>query len=171
MTIRNLTAFQNCSVTLGFIKHTYYLVEESRHVSPKLWASWLIVGGVLLGTIAGCGGSDSGLAPVRGRVRLNGEPLADAIVEFQPDGKSPSVGTTDEDGNFQLQFSKNRWGAVVGSHRVKIDHDVDGREGRASLVRIPPRYNVKSELQREVVSGSNSFEFDLKTDLQTASSN
>lgn len=139
-------------------------------MSPKLLVSWLMVGGVLLGSVAGCGGSKSDLAPVRGRVRLNGEPLADVIVEFQPAGKAPSVGVTDEDGNFQLQFSKNRWGAVVGSHRVKIDHDVDGREGRASLVRIPVRYNVKSELIREVVSGSNSFEFDLTSDVQTASS-
>ncbi len=170
MAINNPVAFQKHSFTLGLINHTHYLVEESRHVSLKLFVRWLMVGGALLGTLAGCGGSDSGLAPVRGRVRLNGQPLADAIVEFQPAGKAPSVGVTDEDGNFQLQYSKHRWGAVVGSHRVKIDHDVDGREGRASLVRIPVRYNVKSELQREVVSGSNSFEFDLKTDIQTASS-
>lgn len=140
-------------------------------MSPKLFVTWLTVSGALLGSLAGCGSSEVPLSPVRGRVLLNGQPLVDAIVEFQPTGKAPSIGVTDEDGYYQLQYSKDRWGAVVGEHLVKIDHDVDGREGRNSLVRVPARYNVKSQLKREVKSGSNSFEFDLTTDVRTASSN
>jgi hypothetical protein len=163
------TGVRNLPVTWRLARHTQYLVQEFENVTRKLSSSWLIASGLLV-AVAGCGSSNIELAPVQGQVLFNGQPLAGAIVEFQPVGKSPSVGTTDIDGQFQLQFSKDRWGAHVGEHVVKIDHDIDGRHRSKSIVPVPARYNSKSELKREVVSGSNSFDFDLKSDVRTASS-
>lgn len=126
---------------------------------------------VLLMFIAtGCAPSGPQLGRVEGEVLLDGKPLADVVVEFQPQqAGSPSIGVTDEDGKFQLQFTRDRWGALLGEHTVKIEHDVDGREGPRSSAAIPVRYNALSELKRTVTTGSNFFEFKLRTDHQTAS--
>ena len=125
---------------------------------------WLGFGGLLLAGMAGCGFSCPELGMVEGQVRLNGDPLANVLVEFQPEGTgSPSVGTTDEDGRFQLRFSRERWGAVLGRHTIKINHDTDRQEGSAGAA-IPVRYHVQSLLKREVEPGKNLYEFDLLTD-------
>lgn len=135
------------------------------------WQPWLVAGSLGVLSLAGCSRSGPELAVVEGEVRLNGQPLPDALVEFQPEmAGSPSVGVTNEDGVFQLRFTKDRWGAVPGKHTVKIDHDVDGREGHPGTTAIiPPRYNVQSELKREVEPGRNFYEFELRGDAQPAS--
>ena len=75
---------------------------------------------VLVLAALGCG-SDYRLAPVSGRVTLNGKPLAGAHVHFQPIGSraqpSPgpgSHGVTDAEGRFTLQVDARQPGAVVG---------------------------------------------------------
>lgn len=116
--------------------------------------------------VAGCG-SDSDLAAVTGRITLNGRPLEGAIVQFQPVGQagSPSAGITDEDGRYELMFTFNRRGAMVGEHRVTIrtaaiyyeDEDCDCEKADP----IPPEYNDNTELVRIVEPSGNSFDFDL----------
>lgn len=125
---------------------------------------WLGFGGLLLAGIVGCGSSGPELASVEGQVRLNGVPLPKVLVEFQPEANgSPSLGATDADGRFQLRFSRDRWGALLGQHTVKINHDADRREGSVGAV-IPARYHVQSQLKREVTPGKNTYDFDLQTD-------
>lgn len=133
-------------------------------MSHQLVRLWLGFGGLLLTGIAGCGSSGPELGLVEGEVRLNGHPVSDVLVEFQPEADgSPSLGTTDEDGRFQLRFTRDRWGAVLGRHTVKINHDVDRQEGSGKAV-IPARYHVQSQLKRDVEPGTNVYEFDLLTD-------
>src|SRR5262245_63020270 len=75
---------------------------------------------------AGCG--TRGLAPVSGRVTLDGSPAAGVHVSFQPVGsegqKNPGGGSyaiTDNDGRFTLKtVDKDQNGAFVGKHRVEI---------------------------------------------------
>ncbi|QDT66340.1 DUF4198 domain-containing protein [Calycomorphotria hydatis] len=70
----------------------------------------------------------SGYVPVEGTVTLDGKPLADANVVFEPIGTEngiasgqPSYAVTDSDGHFQIGNPvKNRDGAAVGEHRVRI---------------------------------------------------
>jgi len=82
-----------------------------------------------LGAIALCGCSRGvSMGQVDGTVRLDGAPIADAMVTFVPaDRKLPqSTGLTDADGRFQLRCSNGAIGAAVGEHRVIV---IDG--GRA----------------------------------------
>lgn len=116
--------------------------------------------------VAGCG-SDSDLAAVRGKVTLDGQPLEDAIVEFQPmsaDG-SPSSGRTDADGQYELMHTFDTPGAIPGEHVVTIRtagtfFDDEGNEFEREES-VPARYNTDTELKRTIDSGSNTIDFEL----------
>jgi hypothetical protein len=115
---------------------------------------------LLLAAIVGCGGS--GVAPVSGRVTLDGRPLQHADVMFQPDGaQRPSVGRTDADGRYELAYKRGEPGAIVGEHTVRI---YVSPELVRNPPRIPARYDRESELHREVKSGENVFDFELESD-------
>jgi len=123
---------------------------------------------------AGCGGSDGNLAPVKGTVTLDGEPLAGAKLEFELDpgdvvrGKSTgsaSYGKTDSSGRYTLQYTHEKQGAPVGKHTVRITTrgmtvDANGKEVLVPE-RLPPKYHLNSELTREVMPGSNTIDFRL----------
>jgi hypothetical protein len=86
-------------------------------------ASRIGLGLVLLLVLLPVGGCNTELAlqPAEGLVTLDGEPVADAAVLFQPlnsDGP-PSHGTTDEAGKFSLT-TNNRPGVKVGKYRVAV---------------------------------------------------
>ncbi len=128
-----------------------------------LWKTsiWLLL---TLG-LAGCGKpAGPELAKVQGVILLDGQPLPEARVIFQPSGAhaSPSIGQTRPDGSFELAFNRRRRGAMLGTHRVRITTTAittDPR-GRESVIpeRLPPRYHAHSELTYEVKSGANRFE-------------
>jgi hypothetical protein len=106
----------------------------------------------------GCGKME--VAPVKGRVTLDGKPLSSVVVQFQPDdGKRPSGGGTDENGDYQLYYKRAVVGARVGQHTVRILGPNDPK----SPV-IPDRYGKQSELRAEVKPGQNELNFDLKSD-------
>jgi hypothetical protein len=128
--------------------------------------------------VLGC--SSKKLAPVSGRVTLNGKPLANATVSFQPiaEGKSPdagagSTGKTDEDGRFTLKTSTGQEGAVVGKHRVRISAletqvgDSDERAPRGGWPqgdKVPKRYNSESNETFDVLrGGTDKADFPLKS--------
>lgn len=83
---------------------------------------------VIVLTLMGCSSSEFELAPVSGKVTLDGKPLSGAGVVFQPraqgdsrDAGPTSIGTTDEQGRFSLRVNTdNREGAVIGEHTVLI---------------------------------------------------
>ena len=112
--------------------------------------------------ITGCGKSGPQIAPVHGRVTLDGKPLANADIRFQPDGpERPSVGSTDSDGRYELMYKRGQSGAVVGQHTVRIWVSPE-------IVPHPPiiaaRFDSKSELRREVKPDENEFDFDVTTE-------
>jgi hypothetical protein len=118
--------------------------------------------------VLGCGGSR--YAPVSGTVTMDGKPLANVAVSFQPAGGEPnpgvgSSGRTDEKGEYTLQVIGGRGkGAVVGKHRVEVNPTVskpDDDRNPAPNVRIPARYNRASTLTFEVKPGDNTANFDL----------
>lgn len=110
----------------------------------------------------GCGPSGPPLATVEGTILVDGNPMQGLFVEFQPEGGSPSIGETDEKGFYRLRFSRERWGAEVCDHKVRIMADEDGG-GRNGRDRLPTKYNAKTELQREVKAGRNVIDFELET--------
>jgi hypothetical protein len=125
---------------------------------------WTLILSCLL--IAGCG-SNSGLARVKGKVTLNGQPLEGATVTFQPtaaDG-SPSSGVTDADGRYELMFTFDTPGAMPGEHVVSIgtagtDIDDEGYEVERPE-RVPAKYNRQTTLKRTVKPGRNTIDFPL----------
>ncbi len=73
---------------------------------------------------AGC--AQPAVAPVSGRVTLDGQPLSGVFVIFEPiqSGANPgtgSIGKTDAEGRYTLrQMQPDRPGALIGAHRVRI---------------------------------------------------
>jgi len=67
----------------------------------------------------GCSGR---LVKVRGVVKLDGEPVAGAVVVFHNDGQEgrPAVGQTDKNGVFNLGTFRSADGALRGSYKVTI---------------------------------------------------
>ena len=112
-------------------------------------------------SFAGCAKTGSDLAPVTGRITLDGKPLEKADIVFQPDGsKPPSSGRTDADGRYELAYKRSVMGGMLGSNTVRITISPDVV---ADPPNIPARYNTESELTKEVKSGQNEFNFDLTT--------
>ena len=117
--------------------------------------------------LTGCGSGD--LAQVRGRVTLDGEPVAKAIVEFVPQGErgAPSYGLTDEKGEYQMQFTRSQSGATIGSNQVRITSDdeasIAGKRISPGIEVFDTRYNTASELSVDVKAGSNRFDFDCES--------
>jgi hypothetical protein len=112
-------------------------------------------------SIAGCSKTGADVAPVTGRITLDGNPLENADVLFQPSGsKPPSSGRTDAGGRYELVYKRGVMGGTVGSNTVRITISPDVASNPPS---IPARYNVESKLTSEVKSGQNEFNFELTT--------
>ena len=131
----------------------------------------LLTAGVIVPAIllaAGCG-DNSGLSQVRGRVTLDGQPLADATVLFTPvEGGSTSVGRTDSAGEYSLAYSAEKWGAEPGPHQVWISTatsgDADSDPPLAPTIeRVPPHYRQRLGITVEVNPGRNDLDFPLET--------
>jgi hypothetical protein len=122
--------------------------------------------------VSGCGGAASvNVGKVRGKVTLEGQPLGDALVTFTPvqEGGSSALGKTDVDGSYRLSYANGIEGAEIGENRVSISTydqgNPDGDPPRPKVLeKIPLKYNIRTELVREVKSGENSIDFDLQTD-------
>lgn len=83
-----------------------------------------------LAMLAGCGGGD-GLAPVKGRVLLDGQPVAGAAVMFEPEGGGvPATGVTDASGEFSLATSGKGAGATLGKNGVSVSKQVAAQPNR-----------------------------------------
>ncbi|MFZ5832236.1 MAG: carboxypeptidase regulatory-like domain-containing protein [Planctomycetota bacterium] len=126
----------------------------------------------LLLFLVGCGPGGPELADVTGKVTLDGNPLPSARVEFSPvdEGLSSSSAITDSSGNYVLGFSRDRKGAMPGKYRVQITtyrNETDSSGKTVTLPeRVPPMYNSQTELEREVVSGKNEFNFPLTGEIK-----
>lgn len=133
---------------------------------------------LLLGLFAtaGCGAGDpEGRLAVTGTVTLDGQPVMDGAVLFEPPSPDQSgfaVGTTIRRGSFSIA---QRQGPTPGNYRVRIYARSDSqappasgqteRTRRPMAERVPAAYNTRSTLLVEVTrGGSNHFRFDLHAD-------
>lgn len=126
--------------------------------------------------VCGCG-SKFKIAPVSGKVTLDGEPLGGALVSFEPLSQGSdmeagygSYGECDENGVFQLKSLHDENGAIVGPHRVLIT-TMKGSEGpngemiMTSKERVPDKYmDYNNPLKFEVpTEGTDQANFTLET--------
>ena len=135
------------------------------------WGAYFLSSQILTGH-----GNYPPLGQVTGRVILNGQPLPNAIVRFAPkdpiygeaqNGKhlaaSVSMGVTDDNGNYSLLYVTDVKGAYVGMHKVSIEaKDASGRE------RLLPEFNSRTTLDREVKTGAQVMDFDVKSNDSTS---
>lgn len=128
---------------------------------------------ITLAACAGCGGATDqpDLGEVEGTVTVNGTPLANATVEFRPqgeDGGRPSIGTTEADGTYELQYTVDAMGAKVGEHTVMVrlnedEEDYEEEEGdddEAADSGLPAAASDGS-LKKTVKAGSNTINIEL----------
>ena len=112
---------------------------------------------IALSGLVGCS-SGVELGGVEGRVTKSGQPQPKLWVEFRPAaGGRPAEGYTDADGHYELQYTGDRAGALVGKNRVRIfsGGELDSRDNQLS-----PRKEIHSR-EAEVESGSNTIDLEL----------
>lgn len=135
-------------------------------------------------TITGCGGGGPDDLPeigqVTGTITVDGSPKANVIVAFQPEGGRPSQGITDDQGHYELVYSRDANGAKIGKNLVTLSTDTSGdsyesentaegqtEEEASKDSEIPAKYNTQAtdnpEMTVEVKAGSNEFNWDIKT--------
>jgi hypothetical protein len=132
----------------------------------------LIACGLLIA--AGCSDEGPELAEVTGKVTLDGQPLRGVNLVFKPQGGSPSYGTTDANGEYRLYFTRNKTGAMPGSHTVEISSLKLSKEEIAEMkasgqevpdtVDLPRKYSTAGTLTAEVQRGRNTIDFELTSD-------
>jgi hypothetical protein len=128
----------------------------------NLFGHWFLVIGAFC--LAGCGGPEHpDVGRVSGVVTLDGQPLAEATVMFQPENGRASIATTDSAGKYSLLYLDGVPGAILGAHTVIIRTEIPGEDGQPPIAKekLPKRYHDNTELTADVKPGSNTFDFPL----------
>jgi hypothetical protein len=186
---------------LSCIKHSFrasvlYVIRSTKidiHISNrkkrlpmKMFRIFLISAIILnLFFLTGCNQSSVIKTDVvTGKITLDGQPLANAYVNFTPQsgGGNAAYGMTDKDGVYKLQTSQGQAnaGTTPGEYLVTIHKSVSEPTGKKikdeetgelvdeskSRELVPDIYRnpKKSKLSAVVVAGqTNTFDFDLKS--------
>jgi hypothetical protein len=120
----------------------------------------VFVGLIAIAMVAGCTPSDRPpLGRVSGKITMDGQPLEGVIINFRPDTGRTATAETDKQGKYDLEYEYQVKGAKVGPATVSFvwPTGVEGKKG------IPAKYSEKSDIKFEVKSGSNTFDFDIKS--------
>jgi len=122
---------------------------------------------------AGCGPLRPALLPAEGVVTLDGKPLANASLVFQPKaGGRPASGRTDASGRFKMGTYTPQDGVLPGEHTVTITAiesigppPAPGSQPKVRWV-TPTRYSRADEsgLSATVAAGSKTFTFNLSSE-------
>jgi hypothetical protein len=118
--------------------------------------------------LPGCGAP--GRALIQGNVTFNGEPVDGGVILFTPEGDTPApkpggdivagkyslaVEHGFQPGNYRVEI---RWKKKTG--RQVMSSDPPNMMDETKQV-IPPEFNTKSTLARELKSGTNTLDFEL----------
>lgn len=133
---------------------------------------FLVIGFCLLGTSAGCGPSDPlGRRAVSGTVTLDGAPVAEGSINFEPTERSTtSSGAVIKEGEYSIPKEN---GLPPGKYRVVINALKPGtgstlaqgampgaeKTGSPAVELVPPEWNTGSKHFVEVSDSDPSVEF------------
>lgn len=119
----------------------------------------------------GCGKSGPERAAIEGNVTFNGQALKEGTITFFPTKGGVTAGGKIENGRYSLDADQ---GPTLGPNRIKVN--AFGKSGRKEYVTygdptsglkdevieiIPAKYNVKSTLEFDVQSGTNTYDLNL----------
>jgi hypothetical protein len=150
--------------------------------------TWSQAGFYLVGILAAVvvnTGCNQHSADVRGRVMMDGKPVSNAVINFQPAKGVLAQSRLDEEGQYQLVTPGAGNGAAPGNYRVYLTSvSADDAAGQATisaadllagkappppvLPKIPAKaikyYSASTtDWSREVVAGSNQLDFEIST--------
>jgi len=122
--------------------------------------------GVLILFAAGCGSDGPDIVDVSGIVTRKGQPVPNIDVYFQPAEGRPSLGTTDAQGRFSMQYTHDQSGVRVGHHKVYVlynPNEGSGTKAPADLGQIMQKYGTpeKSPIQMEVKKAMKDVKIEL----------
>jgi hypothetical protein len=133
-------------------------------------STWFLAAVCLL-AVAGCTKQPTnGRQPVSGKVTLKGAPLDSGSIQFlAPDTGGALSGGVISNGEYSIPA---RQGLPVGKYKVVISaaapgaaapaEEMPGEAGPEAEERIPPEYNVNSDITVEVAADKeNVFNFDI----------
>jgi hypothetical protein len=116
--------------------------------------------------VAGCQ-QKSNVATVRGKVLLDGKPLAQGMIATMPNAGRGANAKIKSDGTFELRTFSQNDGATIGVHKIAVvAHDAPantGPESGSGKLLVPKRYTSPetSGLTIDVKPGDNSVELKL----------
>ena len=120
--------------------------------------------------IAGCGSDRPPLAPLTGTVTLDGEPVQYGGLMFSPvDGGRPSVGGSNEKGEFEAMYVYGVPGAIIGKHSVIFEEgsaDTGVEEDEFKPYAPPTNNYIISPKEFEVESGGTVINFTLERKIK-----
>ena len=118
--------------------------------------------------MAGCNREKGlqGLVPVKGKITLDGEPIADASITLSPNStgdEARSCGaTSDKDGNFTLQTLRANDGAFPGEYTISVRKMVpdktytDEEYAEANAKGVSLKINAQNTLPRKYENAATS---------------
>ena len=118
--------------------------------------------------VTGCKDKGPAVGTVTGTIKLEGEPVENAHVTFMPrfPGGTEVASKTDANGFYEMQYSLEKKGVLLGKHQVQIStraslKNPDG-SNREIKERMPRHYyGPDSILEFDVKEGENVANFDL----------
>lgn len=127
--------------------------------------------------LSGCSADRPGTVPARGKVSINGRPLANAQLTFTPEKGPCATARTSADGTFHLSTFGDADGAIVAKHYVTVlarEAGVDNAPGAPGATQpgrtlIPLSYSntATSGLVFEVAAdGDNFFNIELASNAR-----
>lgn len=114
--------------------------------------------------LAGCGSSDPRVT-VSGQVSLDGEPIKEGTIRFEPtDGKSPSAGAAIANGGYTLKVHPGKVRVLFEASKTvgkRKAYDAPDSPYLPILEPIIPAKYLKEPVQKEISSGDQQLDFPL----------
>jgi|APSaa5957512622_1039677.scaffolds.fasta_scaffold304604_1 hypothetical protein len=132
----------------------------------------VLAAGIFL-LLGGC--SDSNFGEVTGTVTIDGKPCPAGIeIMFEPqiEGGSVSQGVTGEGGTYEMHYTRDQKGVMVGKSlvRLQIPMGFDPQSGQSMTdgeelgkIVIPPEFGSDSTFEVEVKSGEQVIDIPVTT--------
>jgi hypothetical protein len=120
---------------------------------------------VLIACWAGCG-RGGGLAAISGTVTYDGKALEKGLISFLPaDGNGPTAAAPIANGKYIAKAVPGKKLVRIEGYKVIGEHPFSRNNPRLVVEQkqiLPPRYNSKSELTREITPTDRTCDFALE---------